>query len=319
MNPASYVSQKIAEMKSSGMSLQRVTWEAAKLCIGWPYVFGARGDWCDPSNRRRYYQSHGDEHPTIKTSCRNFDGSDNVVGKCSGCKWYPGSRVRCFDCRGFTYWLLYEVYGWKLMGGGCTSQWNNAANWKAKGRVADGIPADTLVCLFYSKNNKEVTWEHTGFGYNGETVECSVNVQYSSKINRKWTHWAIPACVVEPPSPTPTPDPGTTRPTVRRGSRGEDVRYLQTKLAEFGYDIGSSGIDGVFGKQTENAVKQFQTDCGLTADGVCGKDTWKAIEDHEPGKRYTVTIPNLPKMNAESLVNQYTGATMTEEAAKEGE
>ena len=200
MNSAEYVKNLIIQQKSQGIPLQQVTWNAALACEGMPYVFGASGQDCTPAYRRQAYAKHGSDHPTIKKACKNFDGS----GTCSGCKWYPGGkRVMCFDCRGFTYDMLYLVYGWKLQGGGCTSQWNTESNWKAKGRVSDGIPKDTLVCLFYSKDNKENVWEHTGFGLNGETVECSAGVQHFTSMNKKWTHWGVPACVGYEPEPVP--------------------------------------------------------------------------------------------------------------------
>lgn len=204
MNTANAVKAFIASEKAKGTDLQMITWKAAEMCVGWPYVFGAVGQACTPAYRRQAYANKGAEHPTIKSKCKGFDSGD-----CTGCQWYPiGERVLCFDCRGFTYDLLYLVYGWKLMGGGCTSQWNNADNWKAKGKVSDGIPKDTLVCLFYSKNNQEKVWEHTGFGLNGETIECSSGVQHSKTLNKKWTHWAVPKCVSgETPAPVPTPTP----------------------------------------------------------------------------------------------------------------
>lgn len=62
-----------------------------------------------------------------------------------------------------------------------------------------------------------------------------------------------------------------TRPTLRKGSKGPDVVTLQTAL-------GVKPIDGDFGPITETAVKNFQTDEGLTADGVVGPLTWAAIE-----------------------------------------
>ena len=57
--------------------------------------------------------------------------------------------------------------------------------------------------------------------------------------------------------------------------RGEDVRELQQALKDAGYEPGQ--IDGVFGKKTERAVKRFQKDCGLKADGIAGKRTCFAL------------------------------------------
>lgn len=202
MNSSEYVENLIVELKKNGNVWSDVAWKAALACVGWPYVFGARGAYCTPANRRAYYASKGAEHPTIKSACKNFNGTSS----CSGCKWYPGGKkVRMNDCRGFTYWILKQVYNWELMGGGATSQWNTASNWKAKGEIAT-MPKDTLVCLFVYDSKKK-NMSHTGFGLNNETVECSSGVQYFSTRNKKWTHWGIPACEDITPSPTPTPDP----------------------------------------------------------------------------------------------------------------
>lgn len=55
------------------------------------------------------------------------------------------------------------------------------------------------------------------------------------------------------------------------GSRGDEVTKIQKKLKELGYYKGD--IDGIYGTQTKNAVTSFQRNCGLTADGICGKTT----------------------------------------------
>ena len=55
------------------------------------------------------------------------------------------------------------------------------------------------------------------------------------------------------------------------GSRGNEVRQIQTKLKELGYYKGS--VDGIFGKQTRSAVIAFQKNCGLAADGIAGPKT----------------------------------------------
>ena len=306
MNNADYVDALIKDQKAHGTPLQTVAWNAALACVGWPYVFGARGQYCTPANRRARYR---DDHPTIKSACKNYDGT----GSCSGCKWYPGAkRVRMFDCRGFTYWVLKATFdGWELMGGGATSQWNTESNWKAKGTVSDGVPADTLVCLFVRKGSK---MEHTGFGFNNETVECSSGVQHFTTRKAKWTHWGIPACI-SGDVPTPTP---TGKPTLRKGDKGEYVTLAQTELIRHGYNCGDSGADGIFGSNTEKAVKRFQQENvdengnPLKVDGVIGQDTWWAL-DQTDIPLFTVTIPHLSKHHAEALVTNYYGAYMTPE------
>lgn len=59
------------------------------------------------------------------------------------------------------------------------------------------------------------------------------------------------------------------------GSRGEEVRTIQTKLKRWGYYFGS--IDGIYGTQTLNAVKYFQRKNGLAVDGIAGPKTLAAM------------------------------------------
>ena len=57
------------------------------------------------------------------------------------------------------------------------------------------------------------------------------------------------------------------------GSSGDDVVKLQNALIEAGYDVGGTGADGILGKNTAAAIKQYQKDNGLQVDGIAGKNT----------------------------------------------
>ena len=61
---------------------------------------------------------------------------------------------------------------------------------------------------------------------------------------------------------------------------GSDVVLCQTILRNNGYDIGSYGVDGKYGKQTEAAVKKFQDEHGLVVDGKVGVKTWAMLEKY---------------------------------------
>ena len=68
--------------------------------------------------------------------------------------------------------------------------------------------------------------------------------------------------------------------TLRKGSSGTGVRVLQFYLRLLNYFIPSIpyvGLDGIFGDETENAVKAFQNYVGLPADGIVGRRTWNAL------------------------------------------
>jgi putative chitinase len=62
---------------------------------------------------------------------------------------------------------------------------------------------------------------------------------------------------------------------LRLGSRGPDVTRLQQKLAELGFD--PKGVDGVFGSDTEGALKRFQQNSGLAVNGIADESTFNAL------------------------------------------
>ena len=68
---------------------------------------------------------------------------------------------------------------------------------------------------------------------------------------------------------------GISRDVVQDGCKGDDVRELQLML---GLDP-----DGIFGNDTLSAVTAFQRDVSLVADGICGKDTWAALDQEVYG------------------------------------
>ena len=61
----------------------------------------------------------------------------------------------------------------------------------------------------------------------------------------------------------------------KMGSRGEEVRQIQTKLTRWGYL--NDKVDGIYGTKTRDAVIWFQKKNGLTADGIAGPATLRAM------------------------------------------
>lgn len=64
---------------------------------------------------------------------------------------------------------------------------------------------------------------------------------------------------------------------------GDDVLALQERLLELGYDAGRA--TGVFGQQTELALRNFQRDYGMQSDGMCGPETIRALRQLQPKVR----------------------------------
>lgn len=76
--------------------------------------------------------------------------------------------------------------------------------------------------------------------------------------------------------------------TLQSGSRGQHVKDLQIALQDSGAKLSA---DGAFGAATEAAVKTFQKGQKLTVDGICGKNTWRALLEFPlaKGTIYTLT------------------------------
>lgn len=68
-------------------------------------------------------------------------------------------------------------------------------------------------------------------------------------------------------------DAATT--VLKRGSRGDMVKKVQTKLNNWGYNCGAA--DGIYGTKTYNAVVKFQRNNKLTPDGIVGAKTFAAM------------------------------------------
>ncbi|NJP09862.1 MAG: peptidoglycan-binding protein [Leptolyngbyaceae cyanobacterium RU_5_1] len=72
-----------------------------------------------------------------------------------------------------------------------------------------------------------------------------------------------------------------TLPVLRRGSRGDLVKRVQSLLNIHGYNLGA--VDGDFGAKLEAAVKLFQSRYpGLLVDGIIGEKTWVALSHLYP-------------------------------------
>jgi hypothetical protein len=73
----------------------------------------------------------------------------------------------------------------------------------------------------------------------------------------------------------PSPPPSSTRPLLRQGSRGDDVRELQRLLnGRNPTSLARLAVDGIFGVLTDGRVREFQRQQSIGVDGLVGPITW---------------------------------------------
>lgn len=85
-----------------------------------------------------------------------------------------------------------------------------------------------------------------------------------------------------------------SRSQIQYGSQGNDVKELQTLLNKNGSKL---IVDGIFGAETQKAVKAYQQKYGLTVDGIVGVNTWGKLLGGSSGSTTTTpTTPTAPKV-----------------------
>jgi hypothetical protein len=197
-----------------------------------------------------------------------------------GSQWI-GKRVA--DCSGLGYWAFTQLGG--KMYHGSNTMWNKYVTHRSElkdGKRTDGEeiwPGDPV--FMKEDQNGTTVRHHVGYYVgNGQVIEAQgTRTGVVTNINggkgkplSEWeetAHWLnvlYENGVIY-----------VTRPTLRKGDTGDDVKDMQTLLNING--LYGLTVDGKFGTATEIAVKDFQREHGLTVDGVCGPKTWEALED----------------------------------------
>jgi len=153
----------------------------------------------------------------------------------------------------------------------------------------------------------ENPYRYAGYHYDTETGLYYLNARYyDSKIARFLTEDTYRGNIYDPLSlnlytycynnPIKYIDPtGHAALLLEKGSKGEEVKAVQKLLMELGYDLGSSGADGIFGKKTEAAVLQFQKDYGIKVDGIVGNQTLTVLQT-------AVSVKNAPSYVQEQAI-----------------
>ncbi len=115
--------------------------------------------------------------------------------------------------------------------------------------------------------------------YNGKSGVQLICIDRAERKNMWKYHTKLELVDYSGVTPSPVVDTTTLKGMVtvkvkaKKGDKSEYVKEIQKVLIARGYSCGKTGADGDFGNNTEKAVKAFQTDRNLTADGIVGYDT----------------------------------------------
>lgn len=227
------------------------------------------------------------------------DAATDDTIKRYGQQWV-GRRV-C-DCSGLPYWAFSELGGW--VHHGSNSIWNYDCVNSTKGTLKNGKRTDgkeirpgSAVFLTETKDGGKLSRHHIGV-YIGANTCIEAKGTKSGVVASALSHWDE---VAEFKGVSYGGEKVFT--VMRNGSRGEEVKELQEQLIRMGYDCGTA--DGIFGRRTEEAVKEFQKEHDLDADGIVGEQTQKALgwgteEDPDPEE----PVETDPVDEAEKLIRQ---------------
>ena len=218
-----------------------------------------------------------------------------------GAQWI-GHHVA--DCSGLGYWAFHELGGYVFHGS--NTIWRSYVTHRSdlkNGQRTDGKPMYPGDPVFLKKmQNGEINRHHIGYYVGGDTVIEAKGTQagvVTSSLSRwhetaRWYDVEYENGVIF-----------LTHPILRKGSSGDAVVELQTLLNGYGYGL---TVDGKFGAKTEEAVKDFQKNNGLVADGIVGAATWdKLIPDPAPEPGDTVTVSRNALAEQRRKLQEVTG------------
>lgn len=279
----------------------------------WGYIWGAAGVmWTQARQNQKVKYMENKYGANWK---KNADAKTDTyyMAALYGSKWI-GHNVA--DCSGLFKWAFNQLGG--SIAHGSNSIYDRYCS--SKGKITDQIRKDMkpgTAVFVDKKGNKSHIGLYVGGGKVIEAANTQSGVCTSNLTAGKWTYYGLLKGVEYSASEAPEQPSGgaddksstPSLPTLKKGSKGEYVSLLQTKLVNKGYSVGSYGIDGDFGSGTLKAVQQFQRDNGLTPDGIVGVKTWAALNDSSVKiQLFTVTIPHLTEADADALVKAYKGA-----------
>ena len=245
-----------------------VSW--AQALLGQPYWYGTC---CYPAtssllaSKTKQYPSHYESSRTARYKSDIAKGATvaDCIGLVKGYYWTNDAGK-----------VVYGLDGRPDKG---ANGMYTAAKVKGDIKTLPEIPG----LLLYSSGHAGV---YIGGGYAIEARGFAYGIVKTKVSERKWTHWYQCPYIQYLEGDAPMAEIPVGFRTLKYTAgvammQGEDVRFVQDALTKLGYQLGK--IDGIYGKNTEAAVKAFQERNGLEVDGVVGSETRKALEGPAQG------------------------------------
>ena len=238
-------------------------------------------------NRDLYvYGAQGQQLVKILPSICEMTGTlgkvDNIL-TCLADRFKQGfdqSNIYCYDCSGLfmNFAIQMGIYKYDMNANEIWESIEQKVEWtqaKEGDFVFEGNSSNKWH-IGYVVDNKGTVIEARGTAY---------GVVQTELLKRDWKYAARPAFWSDIPTPGPTPGPIPPTPSkvvltrelkyTNPMMRGTDVEDVQERLNELSYNCGPA--DSVFGKKTDIAVRNFQSDNKLTVDGIIGRHTCGAL------------------------------------------
>ena len=280
----------------------------------WGYIWGTAGEQWTEAKQNSLVKWFAAKYGSDWKNNEEAKKHDKYRGALNGSKWI-GHTVA--DCSGLFSWAFKQLGG--SIYHGSNTIWRDYCSDKGqltkRGRT-DGQPLKRGTAVFTGNDSGK---PHIGlYVGNDLVIEASgtnAGVITTTISGGKWTYWGELKGVDYADTVNDGSDIKTnpTRPTLKKGNKGKWVTTLQELLLDKGYNLGSYGVDGDFGKATDAAVRAFQSDNDLKVDGIVGEKTWDALYTQTILKLFTVHIPKLMKSAADELLSKYPGSWMTNE------
>ena len=286
---------------ASGTGAGLAEWALNAYYEGWSYVYGGSTPGAVDCSGLIYSYCGGERcgDPQLNTATERGSVSNGIPNVHGLGLWRPGhvgvyvgdgmevdARGDAYDMcyesvygsySGWTYWfklaaVSYPTNGWEKFSGDYY-YYENGEYITDTSRTIDGT-----TYYFDSKGRSGKTPSDTSSNSSNSSSNNS-NSSSNSSSQSKPTSW-------------------------RNGSTGEEVKKIQTRLAELGYYTGA--VDGSFGDATEKAYRAFQEAAGLTVDGIAGSDREVLYSDDAPyaPKVEETTAPTEEKKDDEKKADE---------------